>query len=1094
MEFLPSLLLANLPYITSPDIWGGLVWVLLLALTVYLLIRWRQYQPVWNVREWGLLVGLAIFAVVSALFIGIRFSSQSSLSVPDIPVEPQGSALMPFSAIPWTIAGGVLGPVGAALVGCFSGLVRGIWDTHSLFTALELALLGVLFSLAVRQRYRTAVFGLLRQPLIAALCLLPLHMIIYVVGTYFTVPGSVTARLDYAISNVLVSTLAVGGELLLAGLVGQVFAMAAPSAWGRSQPLQPSPTERSLEVRFLLGTGTFITLLLLTLLIGDWIVAGQAARSMLRDRLNSTASVASQSVPFFLETGQNLAVQLAADPRLLTSTDPELSSVLGQRIQAVPYFEQFFVLDVNTKTLLGVYPQSARDNFSLAKEEENGVDLAASGVLAQIYTIDPEQPGGIARVSFLAAIVDPTGAVHRVLVGRTDLGTNPLTQPLIDSLKDLSELQGEGYLIDENGRYLYHPTAAMIMQKYPGKLGNEQAFYDETAPNGTRNLVFYQPVLGRPWSIVLTVPAQQAQQFALRIALPLSIMIFVLALLALISLRFGLQMVTGSLQNLATEATRIAQGQLDHPLQVGGVDEVGQLRRSFEQMRVSLKDRLEELNQLLVVNQGVASSLQMQDAVKPVLEAVQATGASAVRVVLSPTALPETPDETPSRFAMGSAGGKYAHLDDQILELTEHHERLVMPSLARASDLELDSSLAQPASLLAVALKHENRYYGVLWAAYDRPRMFSDADIRFVTTLAGQAALAAANAYLFLSVEVGRKQLEAILDSTPDPVLVTDPQNKLLLANPAASQLLGKRGDSVEGQAVEKVVSQKELADLLMVSSAERQSAEIVLPDGRTYLATASTVLTDGRPVGRVCILRDVTYLKELDSMKSEFVATVSHDLRSPLTLMRGYATMLEMVGELNEQQQGYVRKIISGVENMSRLVNNLLDLGRIEVGVGLQLETVPTLDIVERVTSALQLQANQKNIVVNVENAPDLSPLIEADQALLHQAVYNLVENAIKYTRENGRVNIRLYNKHDSIIFEIQDTGIGITPSDLPNLFQKFYRGKQREARAQSGTGLGLAIVRSIAERHNGRVWVESTLGKGSTFFLQIPLSQKKE
>lgn len=263
------------------------------------------------------------------------------------------------------------------------------------------------------------------------------------------------------------------------------------------------------------------------------------------------------------------------------------------------------------------------------------------------------------------------------------------------------------------------------------------------------------------------------------------------------------------------------------------------------------------------------------------------------------------------------------------------------------------------------------------------------------------------------------------------------------------------------------------------------------MPGGQTYLATASTVMAEGRPVGRVCILRDVTHFKELDTLKSEFVATVSHDLRSPLTLMRGYATMLEMVGDLNEQQQGYVRKIIAGVENMSRLVNNLLDLGRIDLGVGLQVETFPLLDILDRVIGPLQPQASQKEITLTSETDPDLPILIEADQALLYQAVYNLVENAIKYTPQGGKVQVRLSSVKDNILFAVQDNGIGVDPEDIPRLFEKFYRGRQREARAQHGSGLGLAIVRSIAERHGGRVWIESQLGKGSTFYLQIPVRQ---
>jgi len=209
---------------------------------------------------------------------------------------------------------------------------------------------------------------------------------------------------------------------------------------------------------------------------------------------------------------------------------------------------------------------------------------------------------------------------------------------------------------------------------------------------------------------------------------------------------------------------------------------------------------------------------------------------------------------------------------------------------------------------------------------------------------------------------------------------------------------------------------------------------------------------------------------------------------------MRGYATMLEMAGELNEQQKSYTKMIVQGVDNMAKLVNNLLDLGRIDFGVGLQVESIPVLDILERVTSSLQLQAKQKQISLGVEIPKDLPHVIEADQALLQQAVYNLVENALKYTPEGGEVTIHLQTDPSVLTFAVQDTGIGIPKSDLPRLFEKFYRGTNREALVQRGTGLGLAIVRSIAERHGGKVWVESELGKGSVFYLQIPLVQSKE
>jgi signal transduction histidine kinase/HAMP domain-containing protein len=1089
-------LLSGFPNLLLPTLFGWVVWLGLLGLTIFLLIHWKEIQPAWTTRSWGFFIGLLILIPITSLFIGVRLPAGSALPLPNFPADTSpGSSMMLFSAVSWTLAGGFLGPLAAALLGLFAGILRGAWDTYSLFSALEFSLLAILFSASVRQRYRTPIYRLARQPLISGVLMIPLHLVLFIIGAFFSIPSTVpvAARLDFALSNSGIAALTFGGEMLIAGVIAQLAAVTFPLAWGEKKPLQPSPAERSLETRFVYATGTFIIALLLTLLIGDWVVAGQAANGLLKDRLASSAQAAAENVPFFLETGQNLAVQLSSDPRLLSLNDPDLSALLAQRMQAVPFFDQFFVLDASGKTLLGVYPNSARQNFSLYAPETAGISLADKGVLTQISTIPPASSSESERVSFLVAVADSAHQVQRILIGRTTLSNNPLTQPLINSLDNLSksDLNGNGFLLDENGNVIYQ-TGGNALATYSGSRADQPSFSNATAPDGTRQLVYYQPVEGGPWAIVLTIPARQVQQLALNIALPMFVMIILVAVLALILLRIGLRVITGSLQGLAFEANRIAQGKLDHPLQTIGVDEVGQLRGAFEQMRVSLAARLDELNRLLIVSQGVASSLEMRNVVKPVLDAVASTGANAVHVVLLPSILPETPAELPSRFAVGPAKDSYSYLDEQVLAITQNQERIVFSNLSRTRELTLDPKRLNPGALLAVPLRHENRYYGVMWASYELPRNFSEADVRFITTLAGQASLAVANAYLFLNVEVARRQLEAIINSTPDPVLVTDQRNRLLLANRAAGQLFDIHVNKAISQSIEKVITQKPLVDILLASS-EKQSTEVLLPDKRTYLATASSVIAEGRPMGRVCILRDVTYFKEIDTMKSEFVATVSHDLRSPLTLMRGYATMLDMVGELNDQQRGYIRKMITGVDNMSGLVSNLLDLGRIEVGVGLQVDHVSVLDILERATSLLQLQAGEKKIALNLEIPKNLPLTIEADQALLHQAVYNLIENAIKYTPENGSVTVRVRMVPHDLIFEVEDTGIGIAPDDLPHLFEKFYRGKQREARAQHGSGLGLAIVRSIAEQHSGRVWVESQLGKGSKFFLQIPLTQPK-
>jgi signal transduction histidine kinase len=1083
MQFITTLL-GSQPYLNQLSPAGWMVWLGLAGLLVVLLISWRRYQPAWEARNWGILVTLIIAAPLTALFFRIDITLGNPLPVPGIPAEAAGSTMMVLSAIPWTLAGGLLGPFAAAGIGILSGLVQGLWGTHSYFTMIELGLMATLFAVATRQRYRTSIFRLLRMPLFSALCLVLIHAFLFVLSGFFTALGtaSLSQRLDYAFSNLGVVSLAFGGQMLVAGLVAQL--VSSSRRWGSTLPLQPSPAEKSIETRFMWGTGSIIVLLLILLLVGDWIVAGRAARNLLQERLQSLAQLASQNVPFFLETGQNLASQVAGDPRL-QAPDANLTGLLSERIQSVPFFNQFVIVDLTTGSVLASYP--AAPGFEITRPEEDGLALIQQGVPNQVYTVPPAREGDAAGASFLSGIPQ----TQLALIGRTDLGANPYTRSLIDTLNNLSEVEGRGQLTAD-GVVVYDSQGTHTWLNYEGDSSEQAAFFDETDSVGARQLVYYQPVDGHSWAVVLSIPAQATQQLAIDIALPISLMIILLGIVAMIFLRVNLRAVTGSLQGLAAEAKYLSTGKLDRPLTVTGEDEISDMTHAFEQMRVNLQARMQDLNRLLVASQGVASSLTPGDALKHVLDALIATGASSAAIVLERDIFPSEAS-TPVRFADGPERDVYKHLDHQFLSLIEKQERLVMATISRNRGLTLDPNLRQPESLIAIALRNERRYHGVLWAAYNKQHIFTEAELQYISTLASQAALAVTNIRLYLTVEVSRRQLEAILNSTPDPVLVTDASNRLILANPAAAQVFDVRIGKDDHPFVEKTIQVRALNELLSSSSMERRSSEVRMPDGKTYLAMASSMNADGRTVGRVCILRDVSQLKEIDTLKSDFVSTVSHDLRSPLTLMRGYASMLEMAGELNEQQKNYVRMIMQGVDNMAKLVNNLLDLGRIDFGVGLQVESIPVLDLMERVTSSLQYQAKQKNISLGVEIPRDLPNAIEADQALLNQALYNLVENALKYTPEGGVVTIGLQPTPTSLTFAVQDTGCGIPESDVPRLFEKFYRGTNREALAQRGTGLGLAIVKSIAERHGGRVWVKSELNKGSVFYLLIPLVQPK-
>jgi signal transduction histidine kinase/HAMP domain-containing protein len=1097
-------LLTSYPYIDFP--YQGVGWLAWLGL--FLLVigavwwSWERGTTQGTKSFWMLTAAGLLITPFTTRFIGIQLPAQFTSPVPDLPQETN-SVVMLLAAIPWVMAGGILGPLPAALIGAASGFFTGLWLTHSPFTCLETAGLAVLFSVMVRQRFRTRLFHLLRSPLAAAVLLAVFYAPVYILTAFFNTHGSLAVRIDYSFTQTWMFMLTKACELIFAGIWAEIFSRKLEPYWGRSSLLEPSPIERSLELRLLITTAPIIILLMVTLLISDWIVAGRAAERTIRDRLSNATQMAADSLPYFLETGQSL-IQNLAEEIDMTQSGNVLQTTLATQIRAVPYFNELYVFDADGKGLTG-YPEASFTKIHLAPEEISGIKLAIKGVPTQTYVTKSIQIENTAQVSFLAVVKDSQSKTIGVLLGRTDLNSNPFTQPAIEALESVKEIGGEGVILDENHRILFHSRYNWVMDPYTGKIPDTESFYSDTTSNGARKLAYFREVVGRPWSVILSIPAEQSQKTALDIAIPLLIVLVALSFIMIGVLRFSLKSVASSLQGLAQEAALIADGQLDHRLANPSLDEVGRFSSSFEQMRLSLKARMEEQTTLLAVSQGVAANLEAGNALKPVLEAVVTGEISSARVAFMKDFILGIGSDQPVEYSAGPRAEQYAYLDPQILELMRGQQEMqAIPNTARVRRLKFAAECAVPGAIIAWPLIHEDQYYGTLWAAYDETHVFTGEETRFLSTLAGQAALAATNARLYASAEIGRQRLEAVLTSTPEPVLVVDEEMHLLLLNPAAMQVPDLVTSAAPGQLIKDVIGLPGLLDMLLAPIEEEGviTRELAHSNGRIYSASVSPVQVEGRQMGKIAMLQDISHYKQLDQLKSEFVSTVSHDLRSPLTLMRGYATMLQLVGELNEQQKGYVTKITSGVENMSRLVNNLLDLGRIDAGIGLKIERISTRQVIDRVVNLLMPQANQKSIQVTIAGKDGKNPeageatdiMVEADSALLEQALYNLVENAIKYTSVGGQVAILCQFHPEGVQFEVKDSGIGIAPLDLPHVFEKFYRSGRREASQQRGTGLGLAIVKSIVERHHGRIWVDSSLGRGSSFYITIPLYQDEQ
>ena len=331
--------------------------------------------------------------------------------------------------------------------------------------------------------------------------------------------------------------------------------------------------------------------------------------------------------------------------------------------------------------------------------------------------------------------------------------------------------------------------------------------------------------------------------------------------------------------------------------------------------------------------------------------------------------------------------------------------------------------------------------------------------------------------------EIERNKLEAIIANIEDGVIVLDEERKILFMNRIARETFDLPADSI-GRPILDMVQNSDLQAFLLRSTENIvKNRELNFDDGRVFNAQQTVI----PHIGTAITVHDITYLKKLDQIKSEFVNIVSHDLRSPLTAILGYAELVSRVGPLNEQQEEFLGRIQSSVQSIVALINELLDLGRLEAGFDTRRELVQLENVLQYSLDMLGSLITQKNLSLEKNIASNL-PALSADPIRIRQMLDNLIGNAIKYTPKNGTIRVSIRASDHQLIFEISDTGPGIPLNEQTRIFEKFYRASN-VLEGPKGSGLGLAIVKSIVESHQGRVWVESTLGKGATFIVVMPV-----
>ena len=413
---------------------------------------------------------------------------------------------------------------------------------------------------------------------------------------------------------------------------------------------------------------------------------------------------------------------------------------------------------------------------------------------------------------------------------------------------------------------------------------------------------------------------------------------------------------------------------------------------------------------------------------------------------------------------------------------------------------------------------------GVLTLGHREVGYFTEEHLRMVTAAAAQVAIAVNNSDLYAFITDQADQLgqmvqtqqaeaaknRAILESIADGVLVLDYNGRVVLVNPAAEEMLGFAAMALEGEHFRHMLGlgetpiHRELAQLLYTELRNRlestegaetrfQAGTVRLESGERVLAVniAPLITALGGAPGLVAALRDISREAEIERLKNEFISTVSHELRTPMTSIKGYTDLLflGMAGGLTDAQRSFLQIIKSNADRLTALVNDILDISRIETGrLRLIIEPLDLGEIVSQVVAAFHEQYREKGLGLEWEEVKGLSE-VRGDAARVTQILNNLIANAWHYTPSGGRVTVSVQPLDGFLQVDVADTGIGIAPDEIGRIFDRFYRVDHPTVQEAGGTGLGLSIVKMFVEMLGGDIWVESALEVGSTFSFTLPL-----
>jgi signal transduction histidine kinase len=959
------------------------------------------------------------------------------------------------------------------------GIARAGWETHSALEPLHTVLQALAFTALLRVDWEGWIGRGLRNPVGAGALTGILGGALHIADLH---ASSLGTPFDAAIFALSWLPAALGAGILegsLSAAAAFMLASALRLPWSHPQALRPSPHGfgRLGRISALLGLGTVVMMAGFTWL--EMVGIREAIGDERTLRMEPLAERTAQELQAFLQTGRVLITHLGDDVGLVISSNP---SRLGDvAMSMVPlFFEGLSIVDGKGEVLFDE-PSGWLSRTTVQREIDQRWALALEGIPSEL-TLHPGTVGQGASVVFFAPIdlVGQTSAVG-ALAGKTAPGT-PGVAVLRANQASSREVEDVfvGTLEGEVLWPAYAPTHSALQNasEWNPELGIR------IASDGTLQLAHFEELDGYAWRVLVTVPLEAAVGGRVASMARGLLAVLAAACVALTLVWDSARRRSIDLRRVATELATLAGESHPRP---EPFDDAAGLLPLVHRLEAALEGRRRVIDVGTEIDRRIASGRELREILPEALEILRSTvRADLARIVLHPE-LAYLLGLSPS-FQAGSDPGEWRRLDGQILALCSESGHLVLENPARAKPVLDTVGLLEPIqALLAQSLKSGGNSQGVIWFGYLAPRNIPPSEVAHIGGFLERIGDAVAKTYRYRRAESERLRALLILDSIPDPIVLTNHAGDLVFANPPAEDLLKEvrlRPEREKGPIGGARQAPKRQGTPFVLSATE----EIRSGEGRVFrpqiLEVGSRI---ERREYRIYVLRDLSEQDFEDRLRSSIAAATGEDARKTLEQLLAYGRMLSAVGTMSDQQEELIRKSQDSGLVLDHLLEDLLLIGATPIRSLPMRESIELGPLLDEIVAAHSPLARNRQVRL-VTDQPVPSPSVEGNRLMIRQAISTLARSALLATPGGGSVSLTARLAGEEVRITVADTGRGIAPADLERILGKAAPDRAEE-REEGEIGAGIRMARDVAARHGGTLTAESRLGAGTKIALLLPV-----